>query len=66
MYIARSSSPSSFGLSLYQGSPQRVDLASLILIDVFFIPDALPDATLTTYPGLGPALEIHWLMLPSG
>jgi len=29
-------------------------------------PDALPDATLTIYPGLGPALEIYWLVLPSG
>jgi len=30
------------------------------------MPDALSDATLTIYPGLGPALEIHWLVLPSG
>jgi len=29
-----------------------------------FTPDALPDATLTRYPGLGPALEIHWLVPP--
>jgi len=31
-----------------------------------FTPDALPDTTLTIYPGLGLALEIHWLVLPSG
>ena len=44
----------------FQGLPQRIitnrfcdshdDLA------LGFTPDALPDATLTTYPGLGPAL----------
>ena len=27
--------------------------------------DALPDATLTIYPGLGPAIEILWLVLPN-
>lgn len=27
--------------------------------------DALLDATLSIYPGLGPALEIHWFVIPS-
>lgn len=31
-----------------------------------FTPGALPDATLTIYPGLGPALEKHWRELPGG
>ena len=27
--------------------------------------DALPDATLAVSQGLGPALEIHWVLTPS-
>lgn len=30
------------------------------------MPDALPNATLTIYLGLGPALEIHWFVTPCG
>ena len=31
-----------------------------------FAPDALPDATLTFFLNLGPAIEIHWFVTSSG
>lgn len=31
-----------------------------------FTAGALPDATLSIYPGWGPALEKHWLVLLTG